>query len=299
MSESCCKRGFVTIATGAEQYYQMAFELLRSYREQCVDDTPFAIICDRETPETAAFDHAVVCHELRGSYLDKLAMYSLSPYEETIFLDADALILADPSSLWQDFQNMGDFSCYGTALPLDSRDGWFYPEELEEFQGKIKFGVQMHGGLYYFRKTDIGNRIFSQAKYFAEHYSEFRFAHFNKPADEPVFALAMALAGCKPCPVRNRITFYPSYEGRLQITPAGQLLMDRKPYETVVLHFAAANTRRFLYQYLLRLRDDKVGAKAEYWKLRLKCLPLDIKIPVVRGLKRFVKYKVLGKGKKR
>ncbi len=288
------KRGFVTIATGAEMYYRMAFELLRSYRLHCKDDTPFAIICDRETPETAAFDHVVIDKTLRGSYLDKLQLYRRSPYEETIFVDADALFLSDPEVLWQDFSKMGDFSCYGTTLPLESEDGWFYPKELGSLRSELSFSVDMHGGAYYLRKTQKCEEVFRKAEYFAEHYSEYRFKRFSKPADEPVLALSMALAGCEPCSAQNRITFSLSFEGRLRVKQDGQLLLDRKPYNTVILHFGTMNTRRFLYQYLLQVLNGTAG-KASYWKLRLKCLPLDIKIPAVRGIKRFVKYKVLRK----
>ena len=41
-------RGFVTIATGDEQYYRIAANLLRSYRFFSASPMPFALICDRE-----------------------------------------------------------------------------------------------------------------------------------------------------------------------------------------------------------------------------------------------------------
>lgn len=42
-------RGFVTIATGDEKYYKLAVRLVRSYRDHCSDNVPFAIICDQKT----------------------------------------------------------------------------------------------------------------------------------------------------------------------------------------------------------------------------------------------------------
>lgn len=42
-------RGFVTIATGDEKYYKLAFNLLRSYKLHCTGEKlPFAVICDRK-----------------------------------------------------------------------------------------------------------------------------------------------------------------------------------------------------------------------------------------------------------
>ena len=39
-------KGFVTIAVGDYRYYQMALNLLLSYRRFCIDPMPFAIIAD-------------------------------------------------------------------------------------------------------------------------------------------------------------------------------------------------------------------------------------------------------------
>lgn len=47
--DAVMKNGFFTIATGDEQYYKMAHNLLRSYRHFTKNPLPFAILCDRET----------------------------------------------------------------------------------------------------------------------------------------------------------------------------------------------------------------------------------------------------------
>ena len=53
------KQGFVTIATGDAQYYRMARTLLRSYRQNCPQPLPFAILCDRENEFTAEFERTL------------------------------------------------------------------------------------------------------------------------------------------------------------------------------------------------------------------------------------------------
>lgn len=40
-------RGFITLATGKELYYQLARNLLMSYRLYTQNPMPFAIMCDR------------------------------------------------------------------------------------------------------------------------------------------------------------------------------------------------------------------------------------------------------------
>lgn len=49
-------RGFITIATGGDWYYQLAENLLLSYRLFSEKPMPFAILCDRENEHTKCFD---------------------------------------------------------------------------------------------------------------------------------------------------------------------------------------------------------------------------------------------------
>lgn len=60
-------RGFCTIATGNEKYYEMAAQLLRSYRKHTKDDIPFAIICDRENKNVLGFDKVVLMEQANCS----------------------------------------------------------------------------------------------------------------------------------------------------------------------------------------------------------------------------------------
>ncbi len=292
------ERGFVTIATGSDKYYDLAKTLLKSYRCFANDQLPFAIICDKWCEQVAEFDDVVILDTAHGSYMDKLELYQNSPYNETIFIDADALFLSDPGQLWKDFSLMQDFSCYGKTIPLESSEGWFDYKQTGEYRMLLKYGVQMHGGLYYFRKTDLCYEIFKRAKNLAAHYSEYKFAHFSNPADEPVLALSMAVSNCHPCEADERIVFLLSYEGRLKISRAGQLSIDKKESKAVVLHFGTENTKRFLYKYLVALIEQKIDCdvipltRRHFWKLKLQCLWAEIKIPNLRRLKKLIKRSV-------
>lgn len=53
-------RGFITIATGKDLYYQLARNLILSYRLFCETPFPFAILCDRENECTALFDKVIL-----------------------------------------------------------------------------------------------------------------------------------------------------------------------------------------------------------------------------------------------
>lgn len=107
-------RGFVTLAVGKDSYYHLANNLLRSYRETNNSCTymPWTIVCDRENKWTADFDSIVLLDHPSLSYMDKLKVFSLCPYDECIFIDADCLVFKDISPLWEHMNDVDGFSCF-------------------------------------------------------------------------------------------------------------------------------------------------------------------------------------------
>ena len=194
------QRGWVTIATGKDHYYRIAKNLLDSYRLNSSGRYPFAIICDRENEYTAAFDKVVIMNHPAHSYLDKLRLFDCLPWDETIFLDADCLVYGDIDRWWALFEENGsDCSVFGCAYEdLDTDRGWFRTEGMGVFRDQIHFVPSFSGGVYYLRRTDTCKKVFDTAKYAAAHYREYPFAIFRDPADEPVIALGMAVADCRP-----------------------------------------------------------------------------------------------------
>ena len=194
------KRGYVTIATGKTHYYRIAKNLLDSYRVNASGAYPFAIICDRENEYTAAFDKVVLMDNPAHSYMDKLRLFDCLPWDETIFIDADCLCYGDIDRWWELFaQNGSDFSVFGRAYEdLDTDKGWFQTAGMGEFREQIHFVPSFSGGVYYLRNTATCKKVLDTAKYAAAHYRDYPFAIFSDPADEPVIALGMAVANCRP-----------------------------------------------------------------------------------------------------
>lgn len=300
-------RGFVTIATGSEKYYKLAAQLLKSYKKRSVQDTPFAIICDRENEYTQGFDQVICMEEPNKSYMDKLLLYRYSPYEETIFIDADSLILADPAGLWDDYADADDVSCCGAIYPLDSDRGWFTYEGSGKYKEQLKYVIDLHGGIYYFRRTERCRAIFEKAIELAGEYSLYAFKNFSKPADEPVMALAMAIFDCQPCTKPARILFVPSYRGKLRVNIRGELLVSGKKSGVEILHFATPNTELFLYQYLSRCLEQTevppLGHIGGYFVVALRTFPKECKIAIRHAggwvLRKFLPAEVVQRLKER
>lgn len=195
-------KGFITVATGKEQYYKMAVNLLRSYKYCSASPLPFAIIADEHNEYTKEFDDICIFDEARCNYLDKLEMYEHLPYDMNIFIDADCLVYRDINRLFDIFENADDFSCFGRVLPLDDKTGWFEYENLNtDLQKQIDYVVGLHGGIYYMRKTKKCKKVLDDAKEFALNYADYKFkGKFTNPGDEPLVALSMAINNCKPIP---------------------------------------------------------------------------------------------------
>ncbi len=188
-------RGFVTIATGKENYYKIAANLLHSYRLFSADPMPFALICDKENKYSKDFDQTILLDAPRCSYLDKLCLPDLVPYDETIFLDADCLAYRDLNDFWAAFENSTDFSAFGSDHPADYPYAWFKREDTGEFSDTIKSIPEFIGGVYFLRKGPHLGAFSETCRYILRNYYRFKFRQFTEPADEPIYALAMSIHG--------------------------------------------------------------------------------------------------------
>ena len=192
-------KGFITVATGNEQYYILAYNLLQSYRFHSKSQTPFAILCDKHNEWTEEFDDVIIMDNPAHSYIDKLRFLDLSPYDETIFIDADSLVYRDMNDLWAVFQDGPDLGLLGSACPLE-KEAWWKTKNLGALKESVQFNVTAMGGLYYVRNNgkDLP-AIMETIRYIEEHYLEFHFYIFEKILeDETILSLAAAVHHIRP-----------------------------------------------------------------------------------------------------
>lgn len=189
-------RGFITIATGKELYYQLAKNLLQSYKLFCDTPYPFAIMCDRENEYTSLFDKVVILEHPLNAFWDKFELLTQSPYDETIFIDADCLAYADLNAYWEYFKSADDFTGCGTNYPINSTSVLFQADEIGPYKNRAKWKPDICGGLYFIRKGETCNALYQECKYISSHYDDFKWPNYCAPhADETVLCLAMAAHG--------------------------------------------------------------------------------------------------------
>lgn len=263
------KKGFITIATGKEQYYKMAVNLLHSYKYCSTSPLPFAIIADEHNKYTKEFDDVRIFKEAKCNYLDKLEMYDYLPYDINIFIDADCLCFRDINRLFDIFENADDFCCYGRVLPLDDKTGWFEYENLgADLQKQIEYVVGLHGGIYYMRKTAKCKKVLDDAKSFALNYADYKFkGKFTNPGDEPLVALSMAVNKCKPIPHDLTSIFcYWECENNIKLSFLSNLAyVTTQNIYTDIVHWGTRFTKTPIYlkqiSALDLLREGKNGFK--------------------------------------
>ena len=130
----------------------------------------------------------------------KLRVYSLSPYDQTMFLDADCLLLSqDIDVYWTALQGY-DFTVAGGCR----RDGFW--NDLDIAASCARFGidyiVQMNSGTFFFKKSPTAAEFFDRVNELYLHDRD-SLSYIHKGAagqyaDEPILGVAMGLMGLQP-----------------------------------------------------------------------------------------------------
>lgn len=253
---SSYEKGFVTIATGKDEYYRLAHNLLLSYKFFTKKPLPFALICDRKNEYTSDFDQIVLMENPYCTSLDKLKLINLSPFEGNIFIEADCLAYKDLNGLWDIFEGCPDFCTLGTRLSLQSEKGWFRRCDVGEFQDMIHFCLIFQGGVYFIRRRQDGLGFFSKVcEYVHKNYKKYRFRFFSEPQEEAIFSLASAICNYPPQMDWKKVFCYLPMSDILKIDISKGILeytMIRHSEtffynDKFLVHFGTSATRKALY----------------------------------------------------
>jgi len=194
------KRGFITIAVG-DYYRYLAKNLAITYHMNGESEKPIAIVTDTTDPEIEKlFDIVILENEpIESGYLYKLKLHKYTPFEETIFLDADQFIIDKLDPFWQLFNDV-DFGVIGiNSKSIKGAKNFFSLEKVIE-----KFGIdevpKFQGGIYYFKNNESAVKVFTDAIIFSDDYDFFEMPRFvnaenlvGSKGDEPLISLAMAV----------------------------------------------------------------------------------------------------------
>lgn len=245
-------KGFVTIATGKKAYKKMANILLNSYKQKTKTPYRFAVITDCEDELIKEFDDIIIYNQAEKTYMDKISLLNFAPYSENIFIDSDCIVYGDLNVYWEKLTNGQNLNAFGRNLDINSNDGWYKVENLDNYKDKVLDIIDIHGGIYYIKNNEESKELYKIAKDIAENYDKYKFNKFKKPADEPILALLMAINGYKTA--QSTVSDYVWLKNAKKVRCdffSGKLkyIFDNKNTEKgLLLHFGTSYTILPLYK---------------------------------------------------
>lgn len=128
-------------------------------------------------------------------YRSTLDAYELSPFDETLYVDADCLASDAPSCVFAalDATEVGVFGCNV------SEDYWRFisMDEVRRLSSSATY-PSFNSGVMFFRRSAVTPSVFRSAKEMSLQYDALGMRRLNgHMADEPLFGAAMACAGLR------------------------------------------------------------------------------------------------------
>ena len=159
-AEGSPSRGCVTIAVRKRSYLEMAVDMRLSLAEH--SDLPLVLGADWELAASAledfpgVFDDVVrIDDRYRVHRAMQFAAGQVSPFDHTLFIDADCLVLSDPGVLWPD-EDAAPVVLTGQLLRAGDEDwnhhGFSTGDLIRKFD--LDGYLKCNGGVFYFRGTE-------------------------------------------------------------------------------------------------------------------------------------------------
>jgi hypothetical protein len=253
ISPDSTSRGVLTLAFGKPRFIEQAKALGRSMQLHA-SRIETAIVTDSKDPELRELFTQVIAYrpEFGSSVRQKLHLNLYTPFDETLFVDSDCLVLGNLDRFWTAFAGQAfgvpgyEFLRRGEADPYLDVDF-----ALDHFgvDGLPKF----NGGTYYFDNSDKADHFFATTRELLANWKDLHFAEFRRdgPADEPIVSVAMAIHDLGPTSMGAGGMYTPTaYTGPLHLDVLKGTCSFKKKGRMVspeIVHFAGEYA--FCYAY--------------------------------------------------
>ena len=245
--------GILTTAYGPRRYRDLAVALARSLDRHC-PDLPRAVVTDTADRRLERlYGRQVPIKPERGDgLLQKLWLLDYSPFDKTLFIDADALVLRDLRFLCDLLEGHAVAAIGANRL---SEGFWFGDIAARCARFGLLAVPVFNGGVYYFERRPAAARIFAEARSLAERYDEHGFTRMANGSvnEEVVLSVALALsAEGEMVDDHGRGMRTPlGITGPLRVDVLrgiGRFLKYGRPVEPAVIHFCGDWARGFPYR---------------------------------------------------
>jgi len=183
-------KGFLIYAqdSNLKKYTKCAYALTLSIKNH-MPEANVSIVTDNDLPSKykIVFDNIIsvpwrdFTNTSSTTYKteDRWKLYHCSPYDETIILDADMLVLSNVSHWWD---QLSKYELFFTSTVRDYRNriitGRFYRKAFDSNQLP-----DFYSGLIYFKKTDFSKGFFNWVEYVSKNWELFygKYVNVNYP----------------------------------------------------------------------------------------------------------------------
>ncbi len=202
--------GFATIATGSRAYLEMAVDMVLSLRD--FHDHPVCLLADRRAEEAARRDYPGIFDPVirltpryRRTRTTKFALAELVPFAQTVFVDADSLVLGSLGSLINQTR-VDRFFMMGSFLPAetDRRHHGIAVRALTAAFGLDSF-FTCHAAAFGYQRAHARDFLAARRDIYTRGLDCRRWHRRGFVGDELAFGIAAARRGINlmatPCPV--------------------------------------------------------------------------------------------------
>lgn len=188
-----------------QKYVELAVNLAMSVR--IVDpERPICLVHDGQVRlplDADKYSDDFVLMEHDPTYvgvMNKILLHHHSPYDRTMFVDADCIMVRNTvNAYWNVFAGSG-FSVLGNKLTGGSWGGHDVAQTLRRFGAP--FLVSMNSGVFYYERGQVAQRFFALTddlyRKHACHISSIHQERKDQYANEPILGLAMGLMEMEP-----------------------------------------------------------------------------------------------------
>ena len=191
-------RGIVTIAMKHPLYGRYAYNLALSAKSADMN-VQVAVIADEEglrhlhPGQRMIFDH-IIEPAVEKPLVNKFHLINLSPFEETLFVDADMIFspMANFEEYWNSMKDVQwTMANRGKDDLVKGISEWTTREDIAEAYGEVEQWYDLSSEWIYFKKNDLSYTIFVNAEmYYDDNKLKVREFAGDRP-DEPYFNLAL------------------------------------------------------------------------------------------------------------
>jgi hypothetical protein len=204
---------------------------------------------------------------VNSNLFHKLLLNEYSPFDETLFIDADCLVYKDLNPVFE-LLSKQSFANVGKEI---SNGEWYMDVKSVIKSLSLDSIPQINGGIYYFKSDELANKVFAKAIEISNSYTDTGLKPFGDGGinEEPVYSIAMAKNGLSLIDDPDKIIMYTplGISGEFNIDFIRKRCSFVKHGSKVnpsIIHFCGDLSTKFHYKREIKKMDMLIDKKSKW-----------------------------------